>query len=172
MKKWIILCVLFTVFHCPASDILYLGVQNDGCASIRGRIDHQILENLLVQQKLLFIDDRTHHLVEQRLASQAPPLSPAKIVRETEGVLSDTTLIVWLSIPDCSIDLERAWRKLIGINSRWGMIAAMKLYFGLSAEEIGRQLNISEHTVNNLWPKCRQFLTTELAKHRRMPLPK
>jgi RNA polymerase sigma factor (TIGR02999 family) len=63
---------------------------------------------------------------------------------------------------DKLIDLERAIRKLRDLNARWSAIAVLKLNFGLSAREIADHLNISENTVNNLWPRCKKFLAKEL----------
>ena len=60
------------------------------------------------------------------------------------------------------IDMDRALVKLHHIRQDWALIAVLKIYFGLQAQEIAVLLETTPNMVNKNWQLCKRFLGLQL----------
>ena len=62
------------------------------------------------------------------------------------------------------LDLDEALDRLAELDPRLAKVVELKFFGGLTQEEIGRALGISDRTVRSDWQKARAWLSRELAR--------
>ena len=102
------------------------------------------------------------HMMKRLLIHHARPL-----YRRAEHVaIVDDTLPATPSIESLQ-DVEDALSRLADVNPRLRAVVEMKVFEGLTGDEIARQLGCSRGTVSNCWGFAQRWLQEEWAAVRR-----
>jgi RNA polymerase sigma factor (sigma-70 family) len=71
------------------------------------------------------------------------------------------------STSDSLLDVEDALSRLAAVNPRLRAVVEMKVFEGLTGDDIARQLGCSRGTVSNCWSFAQRWLQEEWAATRR-----
>jgi RNA polymerase sigma-70 factor (ECF subfamily) len=85
--------------------------------------------------------------------------------RDKRGGAPERTTLTGLAAPDAGVDvldLHRALEELEAADPRGARVVELRYFGGLSAEEIGRWLDLSPRTVQTSWRLSRAFLVDRL----------
>lgn len=66
--------------------------------------------------------------------------------------------------PDVILEVDRLLTRLHGLDSRQAKIVEMRYFAGLTEEEIGNALGVSERTVKRDWSMARAWMRKELSR--------
>jgi len=102
------------------------------------------------------------HMMKRLLIHHARPL-----YRRAEHVEITDELIPSKGPSDSLQDVEDALSQLAAVDPRLRAVVEMKVFEGLTGEEIARQLGCSRGTVSNCWSFAQRWLQEEWAAARR-----
>ena len=102
------------------------------------------------------------HMMKRLLIHHARPL-----YRRAEHVAISDEVITPDFPGDSLQDVEDALERLAAVNPRLRAVVEMKVFEGLTGEQIARQLGCSRGTVSNSWSFAQRWLQEEWAAARR-----
>ena len=102
------------------------------------------------------------HMMKRLLIHHARPL-----YRRAEHVAISDEVITPDFPGDSLQDVEDALERLAAVNPRLRAVVEMKVFEGLTGEQIARQLGCSRGTVSNCWSFAQRWLQEEWAAARR-----
>lgn len=124
----------------------------------------------LIDQKRVEWQDRVHFFgiasraMRQILVEHARKKSAAKRGGELRKVPLDDQILP-ATAPDSRIlDLDEAMRRLADLDERTARVVEMRVFGGLTAEEVALVLGVSRRTVQNDWKFARMWLGRELSE--------